>query len=174
VTTLAENRFAFDGLVGADGATYSLSSFEDKRVVVVVFAANGCPTVRSLEPWLQEFQREYERQGVQLVLVNSNNSSLSPRDTHAEIVKRARDSGYAFPYLKDDGGVVARRFGAVTTPHAFVLDEQRRLRYQGRIADSRQASTVSVPYLAQAVDEILAGRQVAVANTEPYGCSIVW
>src|SRR5262249_1053555 len=109
----------FDGLLAADGHTYSLSSFQEKRVVVVVFAANGCPTVRSLEPVLQEFQREYERHGVQLLLVNSNNSSLSLRDTYEEIVKRARESGFAFPYLKDEGGMVARRFGAVTTPHAF-------------------------------------------------------
>lgn len=174
MTTLAEKRYTFDGLVGADGHTYSLASFEAKRVVAVVFVANGCPTVRSLEPWLQDFQRHYERHGVQLVLVNSNNSALSPRDTYAEIVKRARDSSFTFPYLKDDGGSVARSFGAVTTPHAFALDAQRRLRYQGRIADSRQPSTIRTPYLELAVADILAGREVGVANTDPYGCSIVW
>jgi hypothetical protein len=76
--------------------------------------------------------------------------------------------------VKDDGGVVARRYGAVTTPHAFVLDERRRLRYRGRVADSRQASTVTVPYLELAVGDVLDGRQVAVAETEPYGCSIIW
>jgi len=140
----------------------------------VVFAANGCPTVRGLEPLLQEFQSKYERRSVQLLLVNSNNSALSPRDTYVEMVTRARESGFAFPYLKDEGGVVARRFGAVTTPHAFVLDEQRRLRYRGRIADSRQASTVTARYLEQAVEDILADRDVAVAETEPYGCSIIW
>jgi hypothetical protein len=77
-------------------------------------------------------------------------------------------------YLKDEGGLVARRYGAVTSPHAFVLDERRRLRYRGRVSDSRQASTVTVPYLELAVEDVLAGRQVAVAETEPYGCSIVW
>jgi thiol-disulfide isomerase/thioredoxin len=174
VVELAESPYTFDGLVGADGRTYSLSSFKEKRVVAVVFASNGCPTVRSLEPWLLGFQHAYERRGVQLVLINSNNSALSPRDTQAATVKRARDSGFRFPYLKDDGGIVARRYGAVTTPHAFVLDERRRLRYRGRVADSRQASTVAVPYLELAVEDVLAGRQVAVAETEPYGCSIVW
>src|SRR6266545_3324009 len=102
--------YTFDALAGTDGCTYSLSSFEEKRVVVVVFAANGCPTVRGLEPLLQEFQSEYERLGVQLVLVNSNNSALSPRDTYVAMVKRARESGFTFPYLRDEGGVVARRF----------------------------------------------------------------
>jgi thiol-disulfide isomerase/thioredoxin len=174
VTRIAGNQYTFDGLPGADGHAYSLASFRAKRVVAVVFVANGCPTVRSLEPWLQDFQRQYERDGVQLVLVNSNNSALSPRDTYAAIVQRARDSGFAFPYLKDDGGVVAHRFGAVTTPHAFVLDDQRKLRYQGRIADSRQAATIRVPYLELAVEDILAGREVAVGDTEPYGCSIIW
>jgi hypothetical protein len=99
---------------------------------------------------------------------------MPPRDTYAAIVNRARRSGLGFPYLKDDGGVVARRFGAVTTPHAFVLDEQRRLRYRGRVADSRQASTITVPYLERAVEDVLARRPVAVAETEPYGCSIIW
>jgi thiol-disulfide isomerase/thioredoxin len=174
VTTVAQSPYTFEALAGADGRTYSQSSFEEKRLVVVVFAANGCPSVRALEPLLKEFQSEYKRHGVQLLLVNSNNSALSPRDTYAATVERARESSFAFPYLKDEGGVVARRFGAVTTPHAFVLDEQRRLRYRGRIADSRQASTVSVCYLEEAVEDILAGREVAVAEKEPYGCSIVW
>jgi thiol-disulfide isomerase/thioredoxin len=174
MTTLAQDPYTFDGLLAADGKTYSLSSFEEKRLVVVVFAANGCPTVRSLEPLLVEFQREYERHAVQLVLVNSNNSALSPGDTYEATVKRARESGFAFPYLKDEGGAVARGFGAVTTPHAFVLDEQRRLRYQGRIANSRQPSTDTDRYLERAVEDILAGREVAVPETEPYGCSIIW
>lgn len=174
MTTLARNPYTFDRLLGADGLTYSLSSFADKQVVVVVFASNGCPTVKGLEQLLQAFQREYEPRGVQLVLVNSNNSALSPRDTYDEVVKRAQESRLDFPYLKDEGGLVARGFGALTTPHAFVLDEQRRLRYQGRIADSRQAATVTVNFLEQAVGDILAGRQVATAETEPYGCAIVW
>jgi thiol-disulfide isomerase/thioredoxin len=174
VPTVAQSPYSFEALAGADGRRYSLSSFEEKRVVVVVFAANGCPTVRGLEPLFKEFQRQYERRGVQLLLVNSNNSALSPPDTYAEVVKRAQESGFAFPYLKDEGGVVARRFGALTTPHAFVLDKQRRLRYRGRIADSRQASTVTTRYLDQAVDDILASRDVAVPETEPYGCSIIW
>jgi thiol-disulfide isomerase/thioredoxin len=174
VTTLARNSYTFDSLAGADGLFYSLASFAEKQVVVVVFVANGCPTVRGLEPLLHRFQREYESLGAQLVLVNSNNSALSPRDTYDELVKRAEDSRFPFPYLKDDGGLVARRFGALTTPHAFVLDRQRRLRYQGRIADSRQAETVTVNYLEQAVEDILADRQVATTETEPYGCSIVW
>lgn len=174
VTTLARNPYTFDGLVAADGLVYSLSSFAEKEIVVVVFVANGCPTVRGLEPLLHKLQRQYERRGVQLVLVNSNNSALSPRDTSDEIVKRARESRFAFPYLKDEGGQVARRFGALTTPHAFVLDQQRGLRYRGRIADSRQAMTVTVNYLEQAVEDILAGRQMTITETEPYGCAIVW
>jgi thiol-disulfide isomerase/thioredoxin len=174
VSTLARNPYTFDRLVGADGLVYSLSSFAEEEIVVVVFVANGCPTVRGLEPLLHRIQREYERLGVQLVVVNSNNSALSPRDTYDEIVKRAQESRFAFPYLKDEGGLVARRFGALTTPHAFVLDQQRRLRYRGRIADSRQATTVTVNYLEEAVEDILAGRQVATTDTEPYGCSIIW
>lgn len=128
--TPTEEPYAFDALVGADVLIYSFASFAEKRIVAVVFVANGCPTVRSLETLLQQFQREYEDRGVQLVLINSNNSAMSPRDTYAAVVERARESEFAFPYLKDDSGSVARRFGAVTTPHAFVLDERRRVRYR--------------------------------------------
>jgi thiol-disulfide isomerase/thioredoxin len=172
--TPTEEPDAFDALVGADGLIYSFASFAERRIVAVVFVANGCPSVRSLEPLLQEFHCGYEDRGVQLVLINSNNSALSPRDTYAAVVERARESGFSFPYLKDESGSVARRFGAVTTPHAFVLDERRCVRYKGRVADSRQASTATVSYLVQAVEDLLSGRDVAVAETEPYGCSIVW
>src|SRR5262249_11830537 len=116
--TPLEEPYGFDGLVGADGLTYSLASFAEKRIVAVVFVGNGCPSVRSLEPLLQDFQRRFEARGAQLVLINSNNPALSPQDTYAAVVERTRESEFAFPYLKDHDGSVARRFGAETTPHA--------------------------------------------------------
>jgi thiol-disulfide isomerase/thioredoxin len=164
----------FQRLRGTDGEVYSLSSFADARILVVVFVANGCPTVRALEPWFVDFQRAYRARAVRLVWINSNNASLSPPDTFEEMVRRTAASGLAFPYLEDGDGQVGRAFGALTTPHAFVLDEQRQVRYHGRVADSRQASTVTLPYVQLAVEDLLAGREVAVPETEPYGCAIVW
>jgi thiol-disulfide isomerase/thioredoxin len=164
----------FDGMLGADGDRYGLDSFAESEVVVLVFAGNGCPSVRALEPWLVEFQRAYEGRGVRVVWINSNNPALSPGDTYEEMQRRAAAFAYPFPYLCDADHELAGALGATTTPHAVVLDADRRVRYRGRVADSRQAATISTPYLQNAVEDVLAGREVARAETEPYGCSIVW
>ncbi|MDQ4145339.1 MAG: thioredoxin family protein, partial [Actinomycetota bacterium] len=79
-----------------------------------------------------------------------------------------------FPYLKDDEATLARGCGALTTPHAFVFDSARRLRYRGRLADSRDPARASVHDLTNALDDLLSGRHVAVPETAPTGCSIVW
>lgn len=171
---LLERAPGFDSLPGADGRVYSLSSFDDAPVLVVVFVGNGCPSVESLEPWMIQFQNEYEERGTRVVWVNSNNASLSPSDTLEEVSRRAESSALPFPYLKDERGDVARAFGAVSTPHAFVLDQERKVRYRGRVADSRQSSGITEPYVKHAVDDVLGGREVRVAETEPYGCSITW
>lgn len=161
-------------LLATDGRTYSLSSFADARVLVVVFTSNGCPTVRAYEDRLADMQRRYGDQGVQLLAINANNPHLSPSDAYAEMVARAGLRRRAFPYLKDEDGRAARAFGAVCTPHAFVFDEQRTLGYQGRIDDARQAGQVTSPDLEDAIGALLAGGTPARPVTEPFGCSIVW
>lgn len=171
---LGEKVPSFEGLLGTDGETYGLASFRHAPILVVVFASNGCPSVKALEPWIVDFQQRYESHGVRVVWINSNNPSLSPPDTYTEMVRRAETFAYAFPYLKDEDRTVARNWGAVSTPHVFVLDEQRKLRYRGRVADSRQASEISEAYVESATDDLLAGRDVRISETEPYGCSIVW
>jgi peroxiredoxin len=163
----------FQGLRGVDGRLRSLSDFEDKAVLVLVFTGNGCPAAKASEDRLISLQRAYGPQSVQLVAINSNNPYLSPPDTFAEMVKHAAAKGWNFPYLKDEDGRAARAFGAVSTPHVFVLDRHRRLRYQGRIDDSRDPSRVTVRDLQNALDDLLAGRPVRVPQTIPFGCSIV-
>jgi len=164
----------FSGLLGTDGGRYSLSSFEDARLLIFVFASNGCPTVRAYEDRLTALQDAYRAQGVRLVAINSNNPYLSPADTHAEMVKRAREQGLGFPYLKDDDQGVAKAYGAICTPHAFLFDEERRLRYQGRIDDARLPDRVTMRDLENALQDLLAGRAPEVPTTPPFGCAIVW
>lgn len=161
-------------LLATDGNSYSLSSFADARLLAVVFISNGCPTVRAYEDRLADIQHRYGDQGVQLMAVNANDPHLSPRDTYAEMVTRAEDRGLTFPYLKDDGGNAARAFGAVCTPHAFVFDERRTLRYLGRIDDARDPARVTAPDLEMAIVDLLAGRSPATPVTDPFGCAIVW
>ncbi len=163
----------FRDLLGIDGRRLALSSFDDAPLLVVIFSCNGCPTVKASEDRIIALQEAYGPLGVQIVAINSNNSYLSPADTYPEMVKRAREKAFNFPYLKDDDGGVGRVYGAISTPHAFLFDRERCLRYNGRIDDSRDPARVTVHDLRNAIDDLLAGRPPRVAKTKPFGCAIV-
>ena len=165
---------AFGPLLGTDGRAYSLETFSDAAVVVLVFVSNGCPTVRLYEQRLAELDCRYRSRGVQIVLVNSNNPYLSPPDAYPRMVERAERFSVAFPYVKDDDGALARSCGAICTPHAFAFDRERRLRYRGRIDDSRTGRRVTRDDLGRAIDDLLEGRVPEVGETAPFGCAIVW
>ena len=164
----------FGNLLGVDGERYSLSSFQNKRLLVLLFISNGCPTVKACQVRMIKIQRDYSGKNVQLLALNSNSSYLSPADTYAEMVLRVREKGFNFPYVKDEDRTIARAYGAVCTPHVFLLDEERRLRYKGRIDDSRNPERVTVSDLRNAIDDLLANKTVRVSETTPFGCSIVW
>lgn len=170
---LGETAPDFEDLRAADGWSYGLSSFDGSPLLAVVFIANGCPTVRVYEERLMTLQDVYEERGLQVVAVNSNNPYLSPPDVYDELVKRAQDGGYNFPYLKDEDGSVGRSYGAISTPHAFLFDGGRMLRYQGRIDDSRDPTKITSRDLENAISDLLDGRRVQVPNTQPFGCAIV-
>jgi len=164
----------FGNLLGVDGERYSLSSFQDKKLLVLLFISNGCPTVKACQDRMIRIQKDYSSKNVQLLALNPNNSYLSPADTYAEMVLRVREKGFNFPYVKDEDRTVARSYGAVCTPHVFLLDELRKLRYKGRIDDSRNPDRVTINDLRNAIEDLLASRPVAVPETTPFGCSIVW
>ncbi len=171
---LGEQGPSFEDLPAVDGKRYSLSSFDDKQILVLVFMGNGCPTCKATEERLVSIQNDYTRNDVQMVLINSNNSSISPPDTLEEMKKRARDVRYPFPYLKDEGAILAKSIGAQTTPHAFVLDANRKLRYKGRVDNARQKQLVTNHDLRHALDALVASGEVVMPETESFGCSIVW
>src|SRR5918992_743164 len=108
---LGEAAPDFEDLQSADGGSYGLSSFDGSPVLALVFTANGCPTVRVYEKRLMALQEAYGTRGLQVVAINSNNPYLSPPDVYSELVKRAREDGYNFPYLKDEDGSIARSYG---------------------------------------------------------------
>jgi peroxiredoxin len=160
-------------MLGVDGATHTLEEYKAEFLVLVVIG-NGCPTVRAYEDRLKHMHQRYAARGVQVVAVNSNNPHLSPFDTHEQMVRRAAEAGLPFPYLKDADGTLARALGAVSTPHAFVFDGERRLRYRGRIDDARIPDSVTKRDLDEALRALTDGGDPPVATTEPFGCSIIW
>jgi peroxiredoxin len=162
----------FHGLKGVDGKEYSLSSFDDKEVLVLLFMANRCPTARVYTDRLNAIQRDYGPRGVQVVAVNSDSQYLFSTESYPEMVRIAQERGFTFPYLKDEVQDLAKSYGALVTLHAFVLDKERRIRYRGRIDDSRDPDLVTTTDLRNALDDVLAGRPVRVPETRPFACAI--
>ena len=167
--------FAVDfQLKGVDGKTHSLNSFSDKKSLVVVFSCNHCPYVVAYEGRMVQVQKDYSPKGVTLVAINSNDDSGYPEDSYPNMIKRAREQGFNFPYLRDETQEIAKKYGAICTPHVFAFDQQRRLQYKGRIDDNRNPESVKTKDLRNALDAILAGHKPSVQETRPFGCSVKW
>ncbi len=161
-------------LPATDGKTYSLDSFRSAKLLVVVFSCNHCPYVQAYEDRLIALQRDYAPKGVQLVAINSNETVNHPEDDFPHMVERAKAKGYNFPYLRDDSQEVARSYGAERTPHIFLFDEKRRLRYTGRIDDNWQnPKAVKSHDLRNALEALLQAKEPP-SNTPAIGCTIKW
>ena len=167
--------FAIDfHLKGVDGKTYSLKNFADKKAIVVVFSCNHCPYVQAYESRMVQLQQDYLPRGVTLVAINSNDEENYPEDSFENMVKRVKEKGLNFPYLRDETQDIARSYGAICTPHVFAFDQNRVLQYKGRIDDNRNPDAVKVQELRISLDSILEGRTPPVQETRPFGCSIKW
>src|SRR4029079_5554328 len=119
--------------------------------------------------------RDYGARGVQLVLVNSNDAAGYPEDSFENLVSRARELGYNFPYLRDETQAAARAYAATHTPHLFVFDSARTLAYIGKIDDDcKDAAAAKQHFLRDALDDLLAGKAPRVPETHAIGCTIKW
>ena len=162
-------------LPGVDGRTWSLEDFADAPVLVIVFTCNHCPYVVGSEARMIAFHRDYAPRGVAMVGINANDAVRFPEDGFDEMAKRAERLGFTWPYLRDETQDVAKSYGAIKTPHYFVLDADRIVRYTGRMDDNpRHPGQESTHELRDAVDDLLAGRPVATPVTEPVGCTVKW
>src|SRR5882724_10511381 len=171
-------------LPGVDGKNYSLKDFSNAKVLVIIFTCTHCPTAQYYEDRLKKLVEDYKAKGVALVAINPNDpksvrldelgyTDLS--DSFKEMKVRAKHKKFNFPYLYDgDTEAVSRAYGPVATPHAFVFDKGRKLRYAGRVDDSERPEFVKTRDLRDAIDALLAGREVAVNRTMSFGCSIKW
>ena len=171
-------------LPGVDGRNRSLQDFAEAKVLVIIFTCNHCPTAQYYEERIKQLVRDYKAKGVAIVGIMPNDpksvrldelgwTDLS--DTFDEMKIRARERHFNFPYLYDgDTEQVARAYGPAVTPHAFVFDAARKLRYVGAIDDSERIEHVTKHYVRDAVDALLAGKEPIVAQTKVVGCSTKW
>lgn len=162
-------------LPGVDGKTWSLGSFADAELLVVVFTCNHCPYAIASEDRLIAIQKEYRSRGVRLVAINPNDAEKYPDDSFAKMKQRAADKAFNFPYLRDESQEVARAYDAVCTPDIFVFDRERKLIYNGRIDDNwQQPEHVTRQDLRAVLDAALKGRAVDFEHVPSMGCSIKW
>ncbi len=172
-------------LPGVDGRTYSLSDFAASPILVVVFTCNHCPTAQYYEERLKGIVTDYRDRGVAVVAISPNDpEAVRPDelgytdlgDSLAEMKIRARDHAFNFPYLLGGGEfeATARAYGPTATPHVFVFDAARKLRYVGRIDDSEREPFVRSRDLRRALDALLAGQEPPVTQTRVFGCSTKW
>ena len=160
-------------LPGIDGQTYSLESFASAQVLVVVFTCNHCPYAKACEARLIAIQRDYADRGVQLVAINPNDPEVMPEDSFDEMKKRATEKKYPFPYLLDEKQEVYPRYGATRTPHVFVLDSTRHVRYIGTVDDNAESvGNVKKRYVENAINALLRGDDPEPATTKAIGCMI--
>jgi peroxiredoxin len=171
---LGEPAPNFD-LPGVDGKSYSLASFADARILVVVFSCNHCPYVVGSEDRLNALHAEYNPKGVEMIAVNSNETDNHPTDSFEHMAQRAKEKGFRFPYVRDESQEVALAYGALRTPHFYVFDAERKLRYTGRMDDNpRQAGRETTRELRDALDALLEGEDPPVPLTNPIGCNVKW
>ena len=173
-------------LPGTDGKTYRLDDFREPDVLMIYFTGTHCPTSHGVEGRLQQLVNDMRGKPFGIVAINPNhNDGLRPdefgyssyTESFEDSKRYAEDLGWTFPFLYDgEKQVVARAYGCLATPHVFVFDRERKLRYQGRFDDSGYADpkTVRSPDARNAVEALLAGRPVPVERTRPHGCSTKW
>jgi thiol-disulfide isomerase/thioredoxin len=171
-------------LQGVDGRTYSLKDFAGAKLLMVIFTCNHCPTAQAYEERIKRLVNDYKGKGVAFVAINPNDENsvrldelgfTDLGDSFEDMKIRARQKAFNFPYLYEgDKTGLSRKYGPTATPHAFIFDQERKLRYVGRIDDSERESLAKVHDVRNALDALLAGQNVPVEKTRAFGCSIKW
>jgi peroxiredoxin len=158
------------------GGAVSLKNYPNAKGFIIVFTCNHCPFARMYADRLNALHQKFSGQNVPLLAISSTDTLQYEEDTYFKMAKRAKDAKYQYPYLYDGKQVVAKNFGADKTPHAFVIwkeGEKWVVRYNGAIDDNGGVpAEVSKPYVANAVEALLAGRPVEVPETKSIGCQI--
>jgi peroxiredoxin len=171
-------------LPAVDGRSYSLKDFADAKILVVIFTCDHCPTAQYYEERIKQLTADYKDRGVAVVAISPNDPKsvrfdelawTDLGDSFEDMKIRAKDRQFNFPYLYDgEHQAAATAYGALATPHAFVFDAARKLRYAGRIDDSERPQKVKTKFLRNAVEALLAGKEPPLTTTKVIGCSVKW
>lgn len=188
IAFIALNLFAGEGLkVGdkaadfklknVDGKYVSLSDFKDAKGFVVVFTCNECPYAKAYQDRLISIDKKYKLKGFPVIAVNPNDPSLSPADSYENMIKRAKEKNYSFPYLYDESKQVYKKYGATNTPHVYILQKDNSgnliVKYIGAVDDNYQdEEAVKKPYIENAIEALLQNKEPDPGFTKAIGCSV--
>ena len=171
-------------LPGIDGKNYKLSDYSKSDILVVIFTCNHCPTAQAYEKRIIKLTDDYKDKSVAVVAISPNDPQAvrldelgytDVGDSLEDMRIRAKQKGFNFPYLFDgETQSVSRLYGPVSTPHVFIFDKHRKLRYIGRIDDSENPVNIKSNDTRNAIEALLAGKKVSVSKTRTFGCSIKW
>jgi peroxiredoxin len=171
-------------LPGIDGKTHTLGEYKNSQLLAIVFTCNHCPTAQLYETRIKKLVDEFQSKNVAFVAIQPNDPQAirlselgytDVSDSFDEMKIRAEYRHFNFPYLNDgDTQAVSRAYGPKATPHIFIFDKDRKLRYEGRVDDSQRASLVKSQDARNALEALLAGKAVPVAHTPAFGCSTKW
>lgn len=171
-------------LPGIDGKNHTLAEYSNAKILAIVFESNHCPVSQLYEGRIKQLYQDYKDKGMVLVAINPNNASAirlnelgytDVTDSLPEMKIRAAYRNIEWPYLYDGANqAIAIKFGAVATPHIFIFDQDRKLRYQGHIDDNETEPLVKSQDARNAIDALLAGKPVPVETTRAFGCTTKW
>lgn len=160
-------------LKNIDGKMVSLADYPDANGFIVVFTCNHCPYAVMYEDRLIALNKKYAKQGYPVIAINPNDPEVKPEDSYENMIVRAKEKGFDFPYLMDEGQKIFPKFGATKTPHVFLLDKELIVKYVGSIDDNaRSADDVEETYLEDAIISLQLGEEINPKVTKAIGCSI--
>ena len=163
-----ENKAPDFDLFGVDYKYHSLSDYTDRKAVVVAFTCNHCPVAQDYEDTLISIAKSYQPKGIQFIAINPNPADMVAADGFPQMIQRAKEKKFPYPYVYDERQKVARAYKATVTPHVFVVGPKGDILYAGAV-DNRHNKP---DYLIDALEDVLAGREVKRPETAQFGCSV--
>jgi thiol-disulfide isomerase/thioredoxin len=172
-------------LKGVDGQMHKMDDFKDSKILMLAFTCNHCPSAQAYEERMKKLVNDYKDKSFQLVAISSaapqgvriNELGFSvENDSYEDMIVRAKKMNYNFPYLYDGDGKqeVSNAYGPRVSPHFFILDESRKVRYQGAFDDEKSGSDIKKHYVYNVIDELLEDKELSLTDTKVSGCSTKW
>jgi peroxiredoxin len=162
-------------LPATDGRNYSPKDFVDASILVVFFTCNHCPFVTGSDENTRKIADDFASDGVKFVGINSNSGQTHPKDAFEHMVSKIAEYKFPWVYLRDEDQSVALAYGALRTPHFFVFDGERKLRYTGRSVDNpREIGKATTHELRDALSALVSGHEVTTPLSNPIGCNVKW